>query len=128
MSWLILICYFFAAFGACNVIAFGEGPWGIFEKIRNVAYNHWPRMYRMLTCMMCLPANFGWVFSLFNWFVIPSIPLTPFNIILAGTTYWFIAIIMDAVITSGVVWLISRVDDALERPDNNEGNKQILND
>ena len=35
--------------------------------------------------MMCFPANFGWVMSLIDWFLLPNIAITPFNIILAGT-------------------------------------------
>jgi hypothetical protein len=63
--------------------------------------------------MMCLPANFGWIVSVLNWFLIP-VAITPFNIILAGTGLWWLAMILDCCFTTGVVWLLYVLDEWLE--------------
>ena len=39
MTWLIIIAYVFAAFGFCNMVAFGSGPFRIFERIREWSEN-----------------------------------------------------------------------------------------
>lgn len=115
MLWLKIFVYIFCAFGVCNVIAFGSGPFRIFERIRNWAdsiSNHFGQLFK---CMMCLPANFGWIISLINWFLIPAVAFTPFNIILAGTNLWWLAALLDGGFTTGIVWLIYQFDEWLER-------------
>ena len=39
---IIIFCYIITAYGACNVIVFGDGPFYIFSKIREVTYNIHP--------------------------------------------------------------------------------------
>ena len=65
--------------------------------------------------MMCLPANFGWICSIFNWFLIP-VAFTPFNIIFAGyTNLWFLALLCDGAFTTGIVYLIYILNEYLEK-------------
>ena len=65
--------------------------------------------------MMCLPANFGWICSLVNWFLIP-IPFTPFNIIFNGfENLWLLAILCDGALTSGIVYLMYVFNDYIEK-------------
>ena len=113
MTWLIIIAYIFAAFGFCNMVAFGSGPFRIFERIRDWSEGISEHFGLLFKCMMCLPANFGWIVSLINWFLIP-VPITPFNIILAGTNLWWLAMILDCCFTTGVVWLLYVLDEWLE--------------
>lgn len=116
MSIITIICYIFVAYGACNVIAFGDGPFRIFERIRGLAYNISGHFAKMFTCMMCLPANFGWIFSIVNWFLIPCVALTPFNIILAGCSgLWWLAALCDGAFTTAVVYLLYILDDYFEK-------------
>ncbi len=111
----IVFCYIIVAFGACNVIVFGEGPFHIFTKIRNWAYSIDEHFAKVFTCMMCLPANFGWICSLVNWFLI-STPFTPFNIIFNGNdNLWFMAALCDGAFTSGIVYLIYILNDFFEK-------------
>lgn len=113
MTWLIIIAYIFVAFGFCNMVAFGSGPFRIFERIRDWSESISEHFGLLFKCMMCLPANFGWIVSVLNWFLIP-VAITPFNIILAGTGLWWLAMILDCCFTTGVVWLLYVLDEWLE--------------
>lgn len=113
MTWLIIIAYIFVAFGFCNMVAFGSGPFRIFERIRDWSEGISEHFGLLFKCMMCLPANFGWIVSVLNWFLIP-VAITPFNIILAGTGLWWLAMILDCCFTTGVVWLLYVLDEWLE--------------
>jgi hypothetical protein len=73
---------------------------------------------------MCFPANVGIVVSLLDWFLLPSITLTPFNIALLGTNLWWVAIIADCCLTSGAVWLIHNIESFFESIANGTSNVQ----
>ena len=114
MNWLIVLCYCLVAYGACNVMVFGSGPFHIFEHIRGIANRISPHFGQLFNCMMCLPANFGLICSLVNWVFIP-IAFTPFNIILgAETSLWWLAALCDGALTSGIVWLVQNWETYFE--------------
>ena len=116
MLWISIIAYVFAAFGFCNIVVFGSGPFRVFERLREWSRNISEHFGKLFSCMMCLPANFGWVVSLIDWFLIPGVAFTPFNIIFAGAAgLWWLAMILDCCFTSGIVWLIYQLDEWLER-------------
>lgn len=109
MDWIFTFCWIFAAYGACNIIIFGEGPFHIFERLRDFMKGLGEGWGTLFSCMMCLPANFGLFGSLINWFFI-AVPFTPFNILFAGyPCLWWAAALMDAAFTSGCVWIIHHV-------------------
>lgn len=112
-SCVIILLYCIMAYGVCNIIVFGSGPFRIFEHIRYWADELDEHFGQMFNCMMCLPTNFGILCSLFNWFFIP-IAFTPFNILFAGTSLWWLAMICDGAFTSGVVWLINTIQEYFE--------------
>lgn len=116
-AWLIIFCFCIVAYGACNVIVFGSGPFKIFEGIRNLTSRISPHFGQMFNCMMCLPANFGWICSLVDLLFIP-VAFTPFNIILGALPLtWYYAVLIclcDGAFTSGVVWLIHNVESFFE--------------
>jgi hypothetical protein len=114
MAWLVILVYTFAAFGLCNMVAFGSGPFRIFEKLREWSEGISEHFGLLFKCMMCLPANFGWIMSLINWFLIP-VAITPFNIILAGTGLWWLAMVLDCCFTTGAVWLLYVIDEWFEQ-------------
>ena len=116
-AWLIIFCFCIVAYGACNVIVFGSGPFKIFEGIRNLTSRISPHFGQMFNCMMCLPANFGWICSLVNLLWIP-VAFTPFNLILGALplTWYYVVLIClcDGAFTSGIVWLIHNVESFFE--------------
>ena len=76
--------------------------------------------------MMCFPANLGWILSLVDWFFLKQIAFTPFNILLAGTGLWWLALLFDCCFTSGVVWFIHHIELFFENLA--EGNVETTNE
>ena len=120
--WLIIFIYCFMAYGLSNMMVFGSGPFRIFEHIRNLSSSVSEHFGMLFSCMMCFPANLGWVLSLIDWFLIPQVAFTPFNILLAGTGLWWLALIFDCCFTSGAVWFIHHVESFFENL--GEGNSE----
>ena len=111
---LIVLCYSLMAYGACNVIVYGSGPFKIFEHIREWTSNISEHFGLLFQCMMCLSTNFGIICSLVNWFFIP-VAFTPFNIVFADNpSLWWLAMLCDASFTSGAVWIIHHVEEWFE--------------
>ena len=84
---LIIFIYCIAAYGFSNMVIFGSGPFKLFEKIREWSHYVSEHFSSLFNCMMCLPANVGWIASLINWFLIPQIAITPFNVVLLLALY-----------------------------------------
>ena len=111
---LIIFLFSIAAYGLSNMMVFSEGPFRIFERIRTGATLLSGHFGKMFSCMICFPANVGWVTSLIDWFFIKSIAITPFNILLAGTNLWWLALLADCCFASGIVWLIHNFESFFE--------------
>lgn len=129
-NWLIVFVYCIMAYGFSNMMVFGSGPFRIFEHIRNLTSRISEHFGSLFTCMMCFPANLGWIFSVIDWFLIKNIAITPFNILLAGTGLWWVALILDCFFTSGIVWLIHNFESFFENivgENSNENNNDVLN-
>lgn len=110
---LIIFLYCLVVYGLSNMVVFASGPFRIFERIRQWTSNISEHFGQLFQCMICFPANVGWIFSLINWFFIP-IAITPFNILLAGTSLWWLAMICDCCFTSGMVWIIHNIESFFE--------------
>lgn len=112
----VMLCYILTAYGACNIIAFSDGPFHIFSHLRNFADSISEHFGKMFKCMMCLPANFGWICSIVNWFLIP-ISYTPFNIIFheVGQDLWWLAALCDGALTSGAVYILYLLTEYIEK-------------
>jgi hypothetical protein len=111
---LIIFIYSFCIYGFANMVVYKDGPFHIFDKIKELFYRIRPHMAEMLECMICLPSNLGWICSLIDWFFIKSVAITPFNILLAGTNLWWLALIGDICFASGIVWFIHNVESFFE--------------
>ena len=107
---LIIFLFCFVCYGWSNMQVFGSGPFHIFEHIRNITTGISEHFGTMFQCMMCFPSNLGWILSLVDWFLIPQVAFTPFNIFLAGTNLWWLALLFDCCFTSGIVWFIHHVE------------------
>lgn len=111
----IYICF---AYGLSNLLVYGMGPYDFLDWIRKMAKKLFGRWGEMLDCMMCTSANIGMVASLLNYFFV-NIPLTPMMILYSNTLPWYVIAFCDLCITSGIVWLINTLQEALERLGNN---------
>ena len=125
---LIIFIYCIAAYGLSNMMVFSSGPFNIFEKIREWSSYISEHFSTLFNCMICLPANIGWIMSLIDWFLLPTIGVTPFNILLHGTNLWWVALICDCCFTSGIVWIIHNVESFFESISNGNSNIQTSED
>ena len=115
--WINVFVYLLFAYGLSNLLVFGMGPYAVLDWIRTTAKKVFGKLGNMLDCMMCTSANIGWVVSLLNYFFI-SVPLTPMIILYGTLLPWYVVIFGDLCITSGAVWLINSIQEALERSNN----------
>ena len=111
---LFILCYVIMAYGLSNLLVYGSGPFNILIRFREICGKRLPTLGEMLECMMCTSTNVGWVLSLLNIIILPSVPFTPFNILFNNINIWYVIIPFDAFITSGAVWLIHTCQETLE--------------
>lgn len=112
---LIIFIYSIFLFGISWMFVFSDGPFYIFARIRNLADSISEHFGKLFTCMFCFPSNLSWVMSLLDWFLLPQIAFTPFNILLAGTGLWWLAVIMDIGFGGAIVWLIHVFSEWIEQ-------------
>lgn len=112
---LVIILYFLCAYNASFWLVYSEGPYGIFNKFRDFVERVSPQMRKALDCMNCTPTWVGLIASALNFLLLPSLNLTPWSIVLDGTDVRWLAIPLDALLTSGVVYLINTFQEMMER-------------
>ena len=111
---LIILVYSIFLYGISWMFVFADGPFYIFSRIRGLAESISEHFGKLFSCMVCFPSNLSWVMSLIDWFLIPQVAFTPFNIILAGTGLWWVAALMDIGFGAGIVWTIHNVVEFFE--------------
>lgn len=111
---LIVFLYAICAYGISNMMVFSSGPFRLFEFIRDITDGISEHFGSMFKCMICFPANVGWICSLVDWFFLKNVAITPFNILLCGTNLWWLALICDCCFTSGIVWITHNVESFFE--------------
>ena len=109
-----IIIYILFAYGLSNMLVFGMGPYDILDKFRNMSKRLFGKLGNMFDCMMCTSANIGWTVSLIN-ILFFQVPVTPMMTLYDGMLPWYAIIFGDLCITSGSVWLIGTMQEALER-------------
>lgn len=114
-KFLIIVCYIFFVYGISVIFTQSVGPKAIFLRLRMWAESVGPNFGLLFKCMTCFPTNVGWAFSLFNWFVVPQVRISPFNIILCETNYWWLAMILDACFCAGVCHMLWNLDDYIDK-------------
>jgi len=111
---LIIFIYSVFLYGISWMFVFADGPFYIFTGIRNIANSISEHFGKLFSCMVCFPSNLSWVMSLIDWFLIPQVAFTPFNILFAGTGLWWVAMLMDIGFGAGIVWAIHNVVELFE--------------
>ena len=96
------------------MFVFADGPFYIFTRIRHLAESISEHFGKLFSCMVCFPSNLSWVMSLVDWFLVPQVAFTPFNMILAGTGLWWLAMLMDIGFGAGAVWAIHNIIECFE--------------
>lgn len=116
MSWLKVIIYVLFAYGFANMVVYAGGPFGIFERWRNFTHRVSEGFGELFTCMICFSTWIGIAFSLIDSYCFPTIAFTPFSLVFgAGHDHVVIKTMMDMCMTSGCVWLLHNLEEAMER-------------
>jgi hypothetical protein len=115
MEWFISIFYLLAVYGMSVIVTQGIGPFNIFFRLRMWANSVGDNFGMLFKCMLCLPTNIGWIFSLIDWFLLPDIAITPFNIIFNGTSYWWLSFIFDGALAGGFCHFLWNLDDYIDK-------------
>lgn len=117
---LNILMYLLFSYGLSNMLVFGMGPYDLLDRIRIYSKKIFGKLGNMLDCMMCTSANIGWVVSLLNILFLPTISLTPMMILYGSILPWYVLIFGDLCITSGAVWIVNAIVEALERSNSYE--------
>ena len=112
-SLVIFIIFCFTCYSFVNMLLYFSGPFGVFEHIRNIAGKISPRMGELFSCPACASTWVSFFLSVLNLLIIPSVPFTPFNLILGGTGLWWLIILLDGLCGSGTTWLLFKFEDFL---------------
>ena len=112
-SLVIFIIFCFTCYSFVNMLLYFSGPFGIFEHIRNIAGRISPRMGELFSCPACASTWVSFFLSALNLLIIPSVPFTPFNLILGSTGLWWLIILLDGLCGSGTTWLLFKFEDFL---------------
>lgn len=107
-SWIIIL-YFVVAFSISFMFVYSTGPFHIFDHIRNIAFKISPNLGELFDCMYCFPSWVGIVLSILNQFAFPQIGFTPFYILLGATCPWYVVLVLNWFVTSGVVYIIDSI-------------------
>jgi len=120
LTFLYLLIYIVCAYNVSFWLVFSEGPFEIFNKFRNLVAKLSPQLRKALDCMNCTPTWVGMIASALNLIILPSIPLTPFGILLYNEVWWGIIIFLDTIFTAGSVYLLHTLQEMMERIGNDE--------
>ena len=119
--WLVIYVLFI--YGLSNIVAFGK-PFNFFRGYlfnKSNSNKFFKYFYEMITCMMCLPTWVGGFISILNLFIFKIQNLTPGYYLLIDSLIntplisGVFIIIIDMCFTSGVVWLIDRIESYYSR-------------
>jgi hypothetical protein len=119
-EWIIIFIFSIVAYGISNHFVYAHGPFHIYDKIREIAGKIHENLGELFQCMICFPTWVGFILSLLNFFFIPRLDLTPGMVLMSGYAPWWAIMILDGFFSSGIVWLIHTLQEALERSNSNE--------
>lgn len=112
---LDLLIWFLFGYSVSNILVFGSN----FQWWRNLLKNFGTgplSLYKLFTCMMCLPTWVGFVMS----YLIQKYTSLDTIATIYGIEQFWVAILIDGILTSGGVWLIHTFQEFLERVFSNE--------
>jgi hypothetical protein len=104
-----ILLWAFFAYSTCNILIYASNfKWwrNLLAMLGKGDYS----LYKLFTCMMCLPTWVGFFMSFMSQRILNVI--TPS--VMYGVENIWASIFIDGVITSGIVWLIHTVQEKLE--------------
>lgn len=118
-NWFILAIYLLFCYGCSEIVTSGIGPKNIFFRFREWSENVGPNFAMLFKCMLCFPTNLGIVTSLLNWFLLPDLAVTPFNMMFTEEYHvWYISLvaaIMDGCIVGAVCHFLWNLEDFIDK-------------
>lgn len=120
-SWIVIFVFSIVSYAISNHFVYAHGPAHIYDKIRDIANKIHPNLGELFSCMICFPTWTGFILSLSNSLFYPTLALTPFMLLLGTVAPWWVIMILDGFFSSGIVWLIHTLQEALERSGSNNG-------
>lgn len=114
-SSILIFIYIFAVYGFTNMLVYLNGPFGIFNKIRELSTKISEGLGELLSCMACCSTWVGILFNLINVFFFPLFQFTPGCLMFGSSSFSIMGIFIDMVFTSGVVWIIHNIEEFFER-------------
>ena len=107
------IIYGFLMYGLANILIYGSiFNWfrNLLSKLGNGNYS----LYKLFTCMMCLPTWLGFGFGFFMYYIGKE-ELLITNLVYDLNDYKYIAIFLTGIITSGIVYAINTFVEYFEK-------------
>ena len=126
-----LFLYIVVMYAISAILVYFDGPDDIILKFRDyLEESGFNSLFKLFSCMMCMPVNLGFVMSLINIAFIPDIDLTPMHYLIEYSPYMApLVILLDGFFTGGAVYLIDTVQSMLERIGNynkTDNKKELL--
>lgn len=125
----VFLIFCFTCYSFVNLLIYFDGPFDIFAHIRNLAERISDKLAELFRCQACCSTWVAFFISALNLVFIPSIPFTPFNMILGETGLWWLIILLDGLCGSGTTWLMFRLEDYLTikvNQSNDNGEQPLL--
>ncbi len=101
-----LFIYFLTAYGITNIVVFGS----IFKRFRRIFFNKYTKLiYELLSCPLCFSTWVGFVLG----FILNKYNQTiPIELVYDNFPL-YLTIFLNGCLTSGVVWLIFKLEDLM---------------
>ena len=112
-SLVVFIIFCFTCYSFVNMLIYFDGPFKIFHHNRRIAAMISPQFGELFNCPACCSTWVSFFISALNLLIIPTIPFTPFNMLLGGTGLWWLIILLDGLCGSGTTWLLFKLEDYL---------------
>lgn len=113
MLWFKLFIYVIVAYNISFWMVYKNGPFGIFDKFRGLIRWISPSFAEVFECMNCTPTWVGIILSSLSYAFL-SIDVTPSMLAFGDSVQWYVGIPIDAVFTSGIVYLIDRLETSIK--------------
>lgn len=116
MVWLKLLTYLIVAYNISFWLVYKNGPFGLFQRFRDIVAWFSRSFAEVFNCMNCTPTWVGLFLSSANALFAPEMAMTPVRLAFgADLLPWYVIVAFDAVFTSGAVFLIDVLETKFEQ-------------